>query len=102
MLINLIGNSLKFTFAGSITVQVAIVYDKDSNEPQLEIKVCDTGIGIKVEDRPKIFKMFSKLESTSRINTSGVGLGLSICKKIVEALDGYIYLEDNDELLVPR
>lgn len=81
---------------------MAIVYDKDSSEPQLEIKVCDTGIGIKVEDRPKIFKMFSKLESTSRINTSGVGLGLSICKKIVEALDGYIYLEDNEELLVPR
>jgi K+-sensing histidine kinase KdpD len=38
--------------------------------------------------------MFGKLEATSQINTSGVGLGLSICKKIVEALEGKIYLEN--------
>lgn len=60
----------------------------------LETKVTDTGIGIKMEDRPKIFQLFSKLEATAHINTTGVGLGLSICKKIAEALDGYIYLED--------
>jgi K+-sensing histidine kinase KdpD len=41
--------------------------------------------------------MFGKLEATSKINTSGVGLGLSICKKVIEALDGYIYLEQEDD-----
>ena len=39
--------------------------------------------------------MFGKLEATASINTTGVGLGLSICKKIIEALDGYIYLKGN-------
>ena len=56
----------------------------------------DTGIGIKEEDRSKVFKMFGKLEATASINTTGVGLGLSICKKIIEALDGCIYLADEE------
>jgi K+-sensing histidine kinase KdpD len=60
------------------------------------VRVSDTGIGIKEEDRSKIFQMFGKLEATASINTTGIGLGLSICKKIVEALDGYIYLEENE------
>ena len=55
----------------------------------------DTGIGIEKNDRNKIFKMFGKLDSTAQINTSGVGLGLSICKKIVEALEGEIFLADH-------
>lgn len=41
--------------------------------------------------------MFGKLEATQHLNTSGVGLGLSICKKIVEALEGSIYLEEDAE-----
>jgi two-component system, sensor histidine kinase len=92
VLINLIGNSLKFTFKGSIIVS-AIVYSEFDNN-FLQIMVCDTGIGIKDEDRTKIFQMFGKLEATAKINTTGVGLGLSICKKIVEGLDGQIYLAE--------
>ena len=65
--------------------------------PELEVSVRDSGIGIKKEDRDKIFQMFGKLEATASINTTGVGLGLSICKKIIEALDGYIYLKGNEE-----
>ena len=57
----------------------------------------DTGIGIRPEDREKIFQMLGKLESTASINTSGVGLGLSTCKKIAEALKGDIFLLDDDE-----
>lgn len=60
----------------------------------LEIRCRDTGIGIKKEERGKIFEMFGKLEATAHINTSGIGLGLAICKKIVEALDGFIYFAD--------
>lgn len=43
--------------------------------------------------------MFGKLEATAKINTSGIGLGLSICQKIIQALDGYIYLAENNKLL---
>lgn len=52
------------------------------------VSVSDTGIGIAEEDKNKLFNLFGKLESTALINTTGIGLGLSICKKIVEAFDG--------------
>lgn len=60
------------------------------------MNVKDTGIGIKKEDQEKLFVLFGKVEQTQITNTTGIGLGLSICKKIVEAFDGEIYLEDTD------
>ena len=68
---------------------------EDFSSPKLQICVTDTGIGINKNDRHKLFRMFGQLDSTAQINTSGVGLGLSICKKIVEALEGEIFLADN-------
>lgn len=65
-------------------------------EPQtLHISVQDSGIGIKKEDEEKLFKMFGKLNDTAKINTSGVGLGLSICKNIVESMSGSISLDSS-------
>ncbi len=89
ILINLIGNALKFTFQGSISLKLGIAYNSEGFS-QLLIIVKDTGIGIKAEDRSKIFQLLGKLESSASINTSGVGLGLSTCKKIIEALEGTI------------
>ena len=66
---------------GSITV--FLDYEQEGNFLKINIK--DTGIGIKVEDRKKLFTLFGKLEDTALINTSGIGLGLCICMKIVEA-----------------
>jgi signal transduction histidine kinase len=63
----------------------------------LQIKVRDTGIGIRKEDRDKIFLILGKLEATASINTSGVGLGLSTCKKLAEALKGDIFLVDDED-----
>lgn len=63
----------------------------------LEVQVKDTGIGISEEDKPKLFKMFGKLQSSSTINTTGIGLGLNICKNLVEALGGTIYILDEPE-----
>ena len=52
-------------------------------------------MGIKEEDRGKLFTLFGKLDSSKVLNTKGIGLGLNICKKIVEACLGSIHLEDN-------
>lgn len=51
----------------------------ESTDYYLEVQISDSGIGIKEEDKGKIFKMFGKLEATAKINTTGIGLGLSIC-----------------------
>lgn len=57
---------------------MSINYDETSN--MLKFSVKDSGIGIKPEDKAKLFKLFGKLESTAYINTSGIGIGLNICK----------------------
>jgi signal transduction histidine kinase len=54
----------------------------------LEIVVADNGIGIKKEDQNKLFKLFGFLEQTKEINVKGIGLGLHICKLIVEQFGG--------------
>ncbi len=91
MLLNLLQNALKFTERGRI--KVTISYIQASN--MLKFQVSDQGIGIKPEDKAKLFKLFGKLEATASINTSGIGIGLNICKQIVETFGGTIYIEDN-------
>ena len=89
MLLNLISNALKFTVEGAIT----IIVDFENEGNMLKITVKDTGIGIKEEDRDKLFRLFGKLEYTADINTSGIGIGLNLCMKIVHALGGTIWLD---------
>ena len=92
VLLNLLQNALKFTFQGSITVSMK--YCEVAH--QIHFSVTDTGVGIKPEDRQRLFTMFGKLENTMAINTSGIGIGLTICKKIVEAYGGLIQVEEHD------
>eukprot|EP00347_Sterkiella_histriomuscorum_P016084 403354549 len=89
VLINLITNSLKFTIKGEICIQ--ITYDDELQ--LLNFKVNDTGVGVPKEDEEKLFKLFGKLETSKQLNTKGIGLGLNICKKIVEACGGSIFLD---------
>lgn len=86
ILLNLLGNSLKFTFHGHIKVTI----DYDSHNDILITMVRDTGIGIKDQEMPKLFKLFGKLESSSSLNPQGVGFGLAVCKRLTESLGGYI------------
>ena len=89
IVLNLLGNALKFTMAGSVTVRLE--YDKASDT--LLTQVIDTGIGIKEEDLDKLFKLFGRIETSSSLNPQGVGLGLTICKKLAEAMGGNIRVE---------
>jgi len=84
ILVNLLGNAFKFTFRGGVTLGVSL----ESAQPlQLRFYVRDTGIGIKKEDQDKLFKMYGKLEQQDRkINTQGIGLGLTISKTLAELL----------------
>jgi two-component system phosphate regulon sensor histidine kinase PhoR len=94
VLINLIGNALKFTPPGGrIVVSARHEGDPAKGEPRvLRCEVADTGIGIAAADIPKLFQRFSQLESGVK-QGKGAGLGLSISKALIEAHGGQIGVE---------
>jgi PAS domain S-box-containing protein len=87
VLTNLISNAIKFTEDGAIT----IISEKNNNI--VEVKVKDTGIGIKKEDFPRLFRAFEQLEKGNDRKTGSTGLGLVICKEIIERHKGKIWVE---------
>ena len=84
---NLLGNAVKFTPAGHITVGARVLNDA------LEVWVKDTGIGIDPADHQRIFDEFQQVEHGPTHQLGGVGLGLAVCKKIVHLLRGDIRIE---------
>lgn len=92
ILINLVGNALKFTNQGNIDISVEVIKD-DKQNATVQFMVKDTGIGILEEKITEVFDRFTQAESdTSRI-FGGTGLGLSIVKKLVELQSGTIGVE---------
>jgi PAS domain S-box-containing protein len=92
ILLNLIGNSLKFTDSGSITVKVDYT-SINPNKTILQFEVIDSGIGIEQEKIDSLFSAFTQLTKESDKKYGGTGLGLSIAKRLVEILDGEISVE---------
>jgi len=89
VLLNLIGNAVKFTDRGGITVEVE--WDRDPNT--LRISVRDTGGGVSADRLGQLFKRFSQIDGSSTRRHGGTGLGLAICKGLVEAMGGQIGVE---------
>jgi signal transduction histidine kinase/ActR/RegA family two-component response regulator len=89
ILINLIGNGLKFTSVGGVTVEVGLVKDPP-NPGRLSFRVRDTGIGIPAEKIPLLFNHFAQIGDGVARQYGGTGLGLAICKRLVEQMRGDI------------
>lgn len=89
---NLLSNSYKFTSQGSIIVRASTDYE-DRESLRVTCSVADSGIGITQEQASRLFRPFSQADSSTQRQFGGSGLGLSICKALVEVLNGKIWLE---------
>jgi signal transduction histidine kinase/ActR/RegA family two-component response regulator len=90
VLMNLLGNAIKFTVKGRVTLHAAIEHKLPGNI-LLKVKVTDTGLGIDKDDLPHIFDEFSQVADAQKVTKQkGTGLGLAICKKIIELQGGAI------------
>lgn len=89
---NLVGNAIKFTHKGQIELHVKKNKDIGS-KLQLIFSICDTGIGIKEADVPKLFNYFTQLDESRTKQFQGTGLGLAISKRLVELMGGEICVE---------
>jgi signal transduction histidine kinase len=97
ILMNLIGNAIKFTDQGSVTLKVEVL-NRKGNSAQIKFSVTDTGIGIAKKNIAKIFETFEQAEDQTTLQFGGTGLGLSIVKNLAELKGGE--LEVNSELNV--
>jgi PAS domain S-box-containing protein len=89
VLFNLVGNAIKFTESGG----VSIIVEPDKRPDHVVIAVRDTGIGIAAEDQARIFREFEQADSGATRRYDGIGLGLTISKRIVEHMSGAVALE---------
>jgi signal transduction histidine kinase len=99
ILLNLIGNAIKFTDRGGVSVSVRLVsLEQETGLAQVEFAIRDTGIGIPEDGKSRLFQSFSQLrDPVSTHKYGGVGLGLSICKQLTELIGGEIWLAESNE-----
>ncbi|SDG56188.1 PAS-domain containing protein [Roseospirillum parvum] len=93
VLTNLVGNALKFTDSGGVTVRLERLPDPDPGVVLVKAMVSDTGIGLSEEQQGRLFQAFSQADSSTTRRYGGTGLGLSICKRLVELMGGTIWVE---------
>ena len=91
---NLLSNAIKYTAEGTVTL-IADFRKREENSIVLYLAVKDTGIGIREEDKPKIFSSFQRIDEKRNRNIEGTGLGLSITSQLVELMNGTIEVESS-------
>ena len=92
IVVNLVGNAIKFTEAGQVVVRVE-VQARDGGQAALHFTVSDTGIGIPLDKQESIFAPFEQTDGSTRRVYGGTGLGLAICRRLVAIMDGAIWVE---------
>jgi two-component system, sensor histidine kinase and response regulator len=92
VLVNLLGNAVKFTERGEVVVQVWLD-EQRGDDVLLHFAVCDTGIGIAPEHRDRIFGAFTQADGSTTRRYGGTGLGLAICVQLVEMMGGRIWVD---------
>ncbi|MEA1980130.1 MAG: ATP-binding protein, partial [candidate division Zixibacteria bacterium] len=91
ILINLIGNSIKFTEKGEVALRVEL--ESGFSPPQLHFSVIDTGIGIPEDKKDEIFESFTQVDGSTTRTYGGTGLGTTISKQLIEKMGGSIWIE---------
>ena len=93
ILFNLVGNAIKYTDQGSVTLRITIMERSKSPELRLSFSVTDTGIGIPEDSIPDLFEAFTQVDNSSSRSYQGTGLGLTIAKRLVELMGGSIDIQ---------
>ena len=93
VLLNLTGNAIKFTPGGEVAVTVRYAADAGEAGPRIHLAVRDTGIGIAPDKHTAIFEPFSQEDGSTTRRFGGTGLGLTICRRLVEAMGGRLWLD---------
>ncbi|WEF35477.1 response regulator [Pseudoduganella chitinolytica] len=93
VIVNLLGNAIKFTDKGCITVRVGVMAE-DAQSVRLKVEVQDTGVGVSREARSRIFDSFSQADGSTTRKHGGTGLGLAISKQLVELMGGAIGVDN--------
>ena len=95
VLANLLGNAIKFTHEGSVTISATVLQD-DSSKSTVRFEIADTGIGIPADKQNKVFESFTQADASTTRKFGGSGLGLTIAKHMVEEMGGSLCFQSTE------
>lgn len=97
IIINLLGNAIKFTHTGEIVLSAKKLPAESGDRLHLHVEVADTGIGISAKDQAKLFQAYNQAKASTSRRYGGTGLGLAITKELVEAMGGQIGVKSQED-----